>query len=193
MIKIGIIDLKINNIKSINNAAKLFGNTYLINSLADYKEDTNVLILPGNGSFFQGMKIVKEKSYDKLIFDFVKQDKKLIGICLGLQLLMDSSEEAKDVSGLSLIEGSVKKLNEKNLKVPLLGWYDVSFKKDIKTQSFYFNNGFIVEPIKKDLIQGSINNTIPAYVAKENIHGFQFHPEKSSHHGVKLLGETILK
>ena len=193
MIKIGIIDLKINNIKSINNAAKLFGNTYLINSLADYKEDTNVLILPGNGSFSQGMKIVKENSYDKLIFDFVKQDKKLIGICLGLQLLMDSSEEAKDVSGLSLIEGSVKKLNEKNLKVPLLGWYDVSFKKDIKTQSFYFNNGFIVEPIKKDLIQGSINNTIPAYVAKENIHGFQFHPEKSSHHGVKLLGETILK
>ena len=57
MIKIGIIDLKINNIKSINNAAKLFGNTYLINSLADYKEDTNVLILPGNGSFFQGMRI----------------------------------------------------------------------------------------------------------------------------------------
>ncbi len=193
MIKIGIIDLKINNIKSINNAAKLFGNTYLINSLADYKEDTNVLILPGNGSFFQGMKIVKENSYDKLIFDFVKKNKKLIGICLGLQLLMDSSEEAKDVLGLSLIEGSVKKLNEKNLKVPLLGWYDVSFKNDIKTQSFYFNNGFIVEPIKKDLIQGSINNTIPAYVAKENIHGFQFHPEKSSHHGVKLLGETILK
>lgn len=193
MIKIGIIDLKINNIKSINNAAKLFGNTYLINSLADYKEDTNVLILPGNGSFFQGMKIVKENSYDKLIFDFVKKNKKLIGICLGLQLLMDSSEEAKDVLGLSLIEGSVKKLNEKNLKVPLLGWYDVNFKNDIKTQSFYFNNGFIVEPIKKDLIQGSINNTIPAYVAKENIHGFQFHPEKSSHHGVKLLGETILK
>lgn len=193
MIKIGIIDLKINNIKSINNAAKLFGNTYLINSLADYKEDTNVLILPGNGSFFQGMKIVKEKSYDKLIFDFVKKNKKLIGICLGLQLLMDCSEEAKDVLGLSLIEGSVKKINEKNLKVPLLGWYDVSFKNDIKTQSFYFNNGFIVEPIKKDLIQGSINNTIPAYVAKENIHGFQFHPEKSSHHGVKLLGETILK
>ena len=193
MIKIGIIDLKINNIKSINNAAKLFGNTYLINSLADYKEDTDVLILPGNGSFSQGMKIVKENSYDKLIFDFVKKNKKLIGICLGLQLLMDCSEEAKDILGLSLIEGSVKKINEKNLKVPLLGWYDVSFKNDIKTQSFYFNNGFIVEPIKKDLIQGSINNTIPAYVAKENIHGFQFHPEKSSHHGVKLLGETILK
>tara|TARA_A100001015_G_scaffold289586_1_gene361621 strand:- start:2160 stop:2741 length:582 start_codon:yes stop_codon:yes gene_type:complete len=193
MIKIGIIDLKINNIKSINNAAKLFGNTYLINKLADYKEDTNVLILPGNGSFFQGMKIVKENSYDNLIFDFVKKKKKLIGICLGLQLLMDCSEEAQNVLGLSLIEGSVKKIDEKNLKVPLLGWYDVSFKNDIKTRSYYFNNGFKVEPIKKDLIRGSIDNTIPAYVVKENIHGFQFHPEKSSHHGVKLLGETILK
>jgi imidazole glycerol-phosphate synthase subunit HisH len=193
MIKIGIIDLKINNIKSINNAAKLFGQTYLINNLESFREDTDIIILPGNGSFFQGMKIIRENKYDKLIYNFVKKNKKLIGICLGLQLLMNSSEEAKDVEGLSLIEGSVKKLKEKNLKVPLLGWYDVNFKDDIKTQSFYFNNGFIVEPNEKDLIRGAINDKIPAYLNKENIHGFQFHPEKSTYHGLKLLGQTILK
>jgi len=193
MIKIGIINLKINNIKSIENASKIFGETYLINSLEDYKKNTDVLILPGNGNFSQGMKIIKKNGYDKLIFDFIKKNRKLIGICLGLQLLMENSEEASNVRGLSLIKGSVKKLNEKNLKVPLLGWYDVDFKNDIETKSFYFNNGFIVEPIEKDIIRGKINDKIPAYLVKGNIHGFQFHPEKSSHHGVKLLGETISK
>ena len=191
MIRIGIINLGINNIKSITNASKLFGETYLINKKTDFKTNTNVLILPGNGNFAEGMKIIISNNYDDLIKDFVKNNGKLIGICLGLQLFMDKSDEAKNVSGLSLIKGSVKKLDDKNIKIPLLGWYNVNFKNKIKPNNFFFNNGFVVKPNEEEIIYGKIFNKISAYIVKDNIYGFQFHPEKSGAQGLNLLGSVI--
>jgi len=194
MKKIGILNLGINNIKSITNACKLISQTYLINSYKDYDKLTEILVLPGNGNFATGMKIIEELGFRDLISEFINSKKKFIGICLGLQLLMEKSDEAKNVKGLSLIKGTVKKIDSKKFKVPLLGWYDVKFKNEnINSRGFFFNNGFMVDPVEKEFIQGEIENIIPAYVVKDNICGFQFHPEKSSFHGLDLLKNVIFK
>jgi imidazole glycerol-phosphate synthase subunit HisH len=194
MKKIGILNLGINNIKSITNACQLIGPTYIINSYKEFLKDTDVLILPGNGNFAAGMQIIKRLNFDKIIKEFQKEKKTIIGICLGLQLLMNRSEEAKNIDGLSILEGETKKIKLKNIKTPLLGWYTVDFiQNDIENKEFFFNNGYMVEIKNKKLVIGSIANIIPAYIRDGNIHGFQFHPEKSSFNGLKLLKKIIIQ
>ena len=192
MIKIGIINLGINNIKSIVGACNTIGNAYLINCLEDVEKYTDAVILPGNGNFAEGMRLLKVLKLKDLLLEHVDKKNKLIGICLGLQLFMEKSDEATDIKGLSLIKGDVKKIDPKSFKVPLLGWYDVNFSNEsIDHKSFFFNNGYMVQPNDQKLVKGTINNIVPAYVVKGNIYGFQFHPEKSSFHGLKLLEHSI--
>jgi glutamine amidotransferase len=192
MIKIGIINLGINNIKSIAGACNTIGDAYLINCHSDVEKYTDVIVLPGNGNFSEGMRLLEDLKIKDLLLEHAHKKNKLIGICLGLQLFMEKSDEAKGTKGLSFIKGDVKKIDSKNFKVPLLGWYDVDFSNElINTKSFFFNNGYMVEPKEQKLIKGSVNNIIPAYVVNDNIYGFQFHPEKSSFHGLKLLGDSI--
>ena len=192
MINIGILNLGINNIKSITKACEEIGKTYILNDASDFLVKTEILILPGNGNFEMGIKLIKDLKFDKLIYDFYNSKKKIITICLGLHLLMNDSEEAKGTKGLSLIKGSVKKIDNKNFKIPLLGWYDVNFKnKNFKTKSFFFNNSFKVVPEDLSIIEGEIINDIPAFIKYKNLYGFQFHPEKSSFQGLSLLKKII--
>ncbi len=192
MKKIGILNLGINNIKSITNACNLIGETVIINSHNDFNKDIDVLILPGNGHFSLGMKLIKDLKFDQIINEFYEKKKKIVGICLGLQLLMYRSDEAENIKGLSLIDGDVKQIDTKKIKTPLLGWYTVNFKnEDIKDKEFFFNNSYMVSPVNKDLIKGNIGDLVPAYIVQGNIHGFQFHPEKSSHNGLELLKNVI--
>ena len=136
MKNIGIIDLGINNIKSINNACKLYGNTYLIKNLDQFHEDSDAIILPGNGNFRAGMEIIKKNKIDNLINHVIKKNMKLITICLGIQLLMESSEESPGTSGLSIIKGTCLRIDSSKFKTPLLGWYDVQFDNDEKKSFF---------------------------------------------------------
>ena len=192
MKKIGILNLGINNIKSITNACKLIGKTIIINSHKDFNSDIEVLVLPGNGHFSVGMQSIKDLKFDQIINEFFKKKKKIIGICLGLQLLMNKSDEANNIKGLSLIDGEVKKIDPKKIKIPLLGWYTVNFdSEDIENKEFFFNNSYMVNLVNKDLIVGKIGNLVPAYIVQGNISGFQFHPEKSSHNGLELLKKVI--
>ncbi len=192
MKNIGIIDLGINNIKSINNASKLYGNTYLIKNINQFQENSDLIILPGNGNFKAGMEIIKKNKIDDLINHVIKKNVKLITICLGIQLLMENSEESPGTNGLSIIEGSCLKVDSNKFKTPLLGWYDVQFNNNEK-KSFFFNNNYMVKPQDKSIIKGSIHNEIVSYVELKNIYGFQFHPEKSGNQGLKLLKQIIDK
>ncbi len=192
MKNIGIIDLGINNIKSINNACKLYGNTYLIKNLDQFHEDSDAIILPGNGNFRAGMEIIKKNKIDNLINHVIKKNMKLITICLGIQLLMESSEESPGTSGLSIIKGTCLRIDSSKFKTPLLGWYDVQFDNDEK-KSFFFNNNFMVRPQDKSIVKASIHNQIASYIELKNIYGFQFHPEKSGDQGLKLLKQIIYK
>ena len=186
--KIGILNLEINNIKNIYAALKILGNTYIINNINEYKPDTDLLVLPGNGKFEHGMKNIKLKKFDFLIKEISSNNKKILGICLGMQLMMNNSEESGEIKGLGLIDGSVKLISKDLAKIPLLGWYDVNFKdQTFKSNAFFFNNKYIIAPKDESLIIGKIENKLPAVFFKENIYGIQFHPEKSSGQGLEIL------
>ncbi len=185
-----ILNLGINNIKSIKNASEKICNTKIINDKSEFI-DCDRIILPGNGSFQKGMEEIMKRGFYKIIKDFFKRKKKIIGICLGLQLMMKRSEESINTSGLSLINGKVIKINDSNLRLPLLGWYDVAFKNNMfQNKSYFFNNNYIVDVEDKNLSIGKLNN-LSAFIKKDNFYGFQFHPEKSGKHGIELLKKTI--
>ena len=185
-----ILNLGINNIKSIKNATEKICSTKVISNSKEFYE-CDLIILPGNGSFQKGMEEIKLRGFEAIIKDFFFKKKKIIGICLGLQLMMRTSEESINTSGLGLIDGDVYKINDSNLRLPLLGWYDVNFKDKIfENKSYFFNNNYAVNLESKDLTFGKLKN-ISVFVKQDNFYGFQFHPEKSGKHGIELLKKTI--
>jgi len=190
--QISILDLEINNIKSVYNATKLFGNVNIVKNYKELKK-SDIIILPGNGSFESGIKALRTKYLIDVINNYFHQNKKIIGICLGLQLLMTSSEEGGLCDGLNLIKGKVIKINNKILKTPLLGWYEVDFKDNFfDKRDFFFNNNYMVDPNDKDCIVGYMEE-VPACLQKNCFTGFQFHPEKSSEYGLKILEKIIFE
>ena len=105
--------------------------------------------------------------------------------------MMNNSEESLNTNGLGLIDGSVTKINDASLKLPLLGWYDVEFKDNFfENKSYFFNNNYVVNPINKNSVIGKLKN-ISAFIKQDNFYGFQFHPEKSGKHGIELLKKTM--
>jgi glutamine amidotransferase len=195
--KISILNLKINNLKSLNFFFKQFGEVEFIDDYTSNISDSNVLIIPGNGSFKAGMETIKKNNLTETIFEFEQKNKKIIGICLGMQLLFNESDENKNIEGLKLINGTVKKISSEIYKLPLLGWYELqkNVNPNLSNKTFFFNNNYSVFSIDKTLEIGHINNQnnskICAIVKKNNIFGLQFHPEKSSNNGKKII-EIIL-
>jgi glutamine amidotransferase len=190
----GIINLDINNIKSVCKATEIYSNCYVINDYRDFKKNTDCLILPGNGFFYEGAKNLKNKNLFDIIQKFALDKKKIIGICLGMHLLMENSEESPNIEGLGVIEGSVNKITNSKYKLPLLGWYDTKFKDNFFDQiNLYYNNQFACNPRIKDLIIGNIGGDIPSIIKKDYIFGLQFHPEKSSNNGLKILEKILTK
>ena len=185
-----ILNLGINNIKSIKSASEKLCDTEVISDKSDFTE-ADILILPGNGSFQKGVEEIKKRGFEKIIKDFFLKKKKIIAICLGLQLMMNDSEESINSNGLGLINGSVSKIKDTSLKLPLLGWYDVEFKDNFfENRSYFFNNNYVVFPKNESTIIGKLKN-LSAFVKQDNFYGFQFHPEKSGKHGIELLKKTI--
>lgn len=195
MNKIAILDMGLNNIKSIYNLSSKFSKTYVFSERYQFKKSTEMLILPGNGNFGKGMEVLNDKGLTEFIRN-LSEEIKIVGICLGMQLLMDSSEESPNIRGLSLIKGKVIKIDKNDdYNDPLLGWYNVEFNntKEYKKLSgcYFFNNGFVVSPIKKDLIYGYLDN-LPIFIQKKKIYGIQFHPELSRKLGTNFF-KNIMK
>tara|TARA_A100001015_G_scaffold239553_1_gene272881 strand:+ start:4576 stop:5196 length:621 start_codon:yes stop_codon:yes gene_type:complete len=196
--KIGIINLGINNLHSIQEACKSLGyKTSLIN-LNQKKYNFDILILPGIGSFKKAMQIVKKNNIkDKILNHINNKDKLLIGICLGMQMFFSGSDEFGYTNGLNLIKGSVKKFNRKNLITPHTGWNSIKILQKgnlIKTKeyqnSFYFTHSFYCKPENDQFMIGETNYSnfkFCSIVKKDNILGMQFHPEKSGVGGLKIL------
>lgn len=190
-IKIGIIDLKINNIFSLFNSLKKIG--YKVNIVEKNFKNFDYIILPGVGSFRAGMDSLRKRRLDKDIFEqIVLKKRKLIGICLGMQLLFNDSCEFGKTKGLGLINGSVKKFNDKICTVPMVGWYKAkSTNKFIKRKNFYHIHSYYCKPKNKKIILSNTSYFKINYcsaVHEKNIIAFQFHPEKSGLDGINLLG-----
>jgi glutamine amidotransferase len=190
---ITVIDYGLGNLASIANALKKLRIPYEISDDIERFKNAKALILPGVGAAGQGMKNLKERGINKIIIEQAKKGIPILGICLGMQLLLTSSEEG-NVDCLGLIEGETKKFNI-NLKVPQIGWNQVKTKnsmllKGIENNShFYFVNSYYCDPRDENIIKGITEYDLKfcSILEKDNLYGVQFHPEKSGDVGLKLL------
>ena len=199
--KIVIVDYGMGNIKSITSALKYLGvDDITISNKSEDIELADKLILPGVGSFAKAMNNIKELHLDAILYNAVIKNKKpILGICLGMQLMGDSSEEDGDTMGLSFIKAKVTKFNTKNLKVPHVGFNQVSFTDNSRLYNslsnlsdFYFTHSFKMQS-NENINQAICNYGDDFIVSYEvgNIVGVQFHPELSQTNGLKLLDNFI--
>jgi glutamine amidotransferase len=155
------------------------------------------LILPGVGAFHTAMRRINEKSMFEPISDFVASGRPLLGLCVGMQLLGSRSEEGEDIVGLGLIPGEVRKFDSSRVEaIPHVGWNSVDVCgshpvfKDVRTGvDFYFVHSFHLKPANDEAVLGvtDCGEKFVSVVARENVVGFQFHPEKSQANGLRLL------
>ena len=203
---IAILDFGINNLFSIKKALETVGSNTKITSNKDEILNSDALILPGVGSYDRAMSSLKENDLIDTIHAFSKTNKYILGICLGMQLLMDSSEEFGYNKGLGLIKGVCKKFDNSRLIVPHIMWnqIEITYEKNLKNLSpinfsenknhMYFVHSYYVEPKDKSTILTKThyqNFEFCSAVQKNKIIGFQFHPEKSSTNGIQILKNFI--
>lgn len=203
MKKICIIDYGLGNLASVYHALYNLNPLVKISSLHNDIIDSSHLVLPGVGNFKAGIEGLEEKELIPLIKNEVLIKKKpILGICLGMQLFCNFSEEYKEKSGLNLIEANLLKISNKNkeFKVPHIGWNEVEFleksvlfKKIKKDSSFYFVHSYHLVPKDYSIVNGTCfhGEKIVVSIEKNNIFGTQFHPEKSGDAGTQLLANFL--
>tara|TARA_Y100000022_G_C13178367_1_gene342098 strand:- start:133 stop:765 length:633 start_codon:yes stop_codon:yes gene_type:complete len=198
-VKIGVIDYGVCNINSIVNMLKFLDfETTVITQKSDFNHSDKI-ILPGVGSFDTGVKALQKSNlFEKIINETLIQKKPILGICLGMQLLGTKSEEGK-LKGLNLIQGELVKLSipkSFDLKIPHMGWNYVKIQNQNNICSFlpfkprfYFTHSFHFKNLKKNEIIATTEHGIEiiTIIAKNNIYGTQFHPEKSHKFGLSIL------
>jgi len=200
---IGIVDYNMGNLASVQNAFAALGEKTIVESNPSKFNDYDKLILPGVGAFGDAMEHLKERNMINSLRDYAKSGKYMFGICLGMQLLFDSSEEFGEHEGLGIIKGSVTAFDEskfnESLKVPHMGWNRMFtnehplFNNLDEEHYLYFVHTYHVNcSNKKDII----GNTEYGYkftsaVAHNNVMGIQPHPEKSHKNGLKILENFI--
>ena len=204
---IGILDYGSGNLFSISNALKKINfDQKFIKKVEDF-DDVDILILPGVGSFKECIEKLKKKNFYEHLQKFVKSNKKLVGICLGMQMLFENSEEDGKCEGLKLIEGKVTYIKNRvkisnKLPIPNMGWSKIyseeknknKLSKDIKNMEFYFAHSLIceIEDKKCQIAFSKFGNLkFCSIVKKNNIFGIQFHPEKSGKEGLKLFKNIL--
>ena len=198
-IRIGIINMNIHNIHNIfNSCIKAGFKTHIIQPNDKYF-NSNIVILPGVGSFRSGAEYLKKNFFHEKLKNFLQNKNNILfGICLGMQLLLDKSEEFGSTKGLGLISGSVKKLkNYDNSLVPQIGWNKIIVQKENKLidrrlakNFFYFVHSYFCDlknnsEIMTKTVYGK--NNFVSSIYKSNIYATQFHPEKSGPCGIKIL------
>ena len=189
---ITIIDYKSGNLKSISNGFKKIGADFQITDDKETIANSDYLVLPGVGAFGSAMENLEP--FKDVIFEHVNDDKPFLGVCLGQQVLMSSSEESPGVKGLDLFKGHVEKLPE-GVKIPHMGWNRLNVTNDspilegIDGEYFYFVHSYHVIPDDDEIIAGTCDysGNIVASLYQNNLFSTQFHPEKSGMPGLKIL------
>ncbi len=194
---VAIIDYGAGNLQSVKKALSFLGYESEITLDKKKIENATHVILPGVGSFGDAMKSIRERKLEDTIRSAASGDKPFLGICLGLQLLFESSEESPGVEGLGIFKGKIVSIpKNKGLKVPHMGWNSVCLKqnngifKDIKDESyFYFVHSYYLKDAETDAVAATVDYgvEIQCAVQKGLVCATQFHPEKSSDIGLKLL------
>ena len=193
--RIAILDYGMGNLRSVEKALEHVGVTASITNDAGEVRAADGVILPGVGAFPRAMERIRELGLDELIAERRGEGVPILGICLGLQLLFDSSSELGGAEGLGLLEGPVGALEAEGLKVPHIGWEPVRWERESRLTDgipsetpFYFVHSFAPRPRGEDLLGSAAYGARFACAAeRDNVFGVQFHPEKSSAAGLRLL------
>lgn len=198
---LAIIDYDAGNIKSVEKAVQYLGKECIVTRDRTAIESADHVILPGVGSFGDAMRRLDEFGLISVIHNVCDKGTPFLGICLGLQLLFDSSEESPGAEGLHILRGSVKKLpDDKGLKVPNIGWNSLELAqhgrifRGVENGSFvYFVHSFYLDAEDKEIVTSTIDYGVRADASIEagNIFACQFHPEKSSETGLTILENFI--
>ena len=203
-----LIDAGLGNLGSVESVLSILKYEYIKVSAYEDIDDSlfKLVLLPGVGSFSHGMQRLKELSLDILIKELSRKKKPILGICLGMQLLFATGNEASKtpVEGLNLLGGKVIALDPKKDSVPHVGWENTTFNSDLIPKLisyppiqdyFYYTHSYVVRPTDQSIILATFehgeNNREVAAVFSEHIIGFQFHPEKSHDAGLELLLQTL--
>ena len=198
---IAIIDYDAGNIKSVEKAIMSLGEDVIITRDRDEILSADKVILPGVGAFGDAMGKLRSYGLEEVILEVVKKGTPFLGICLGLQLLFESSEETPGVKGLGILKGKITKIpDDKGLKVPQIGWNSLKYPnkgrlfEGIKEDSYvYFVHSYYLEAEDEKIVTATTDyaTLIHASVEKNNIFACQFHPEKSSAVGMKILENFV--
>ncbi|MDQ7784124.1 MAG: imidazole glycerol phosphate synthase subunit HisH [Desulfomonilaceae bacterium] len=192
-----VVDYGMGNLRSVQKGFEKVGAEAVISRDAEEITAADKLVLPGVGAFPKCMENLKELNLVDPVVGFIRSGRPFLGICLGLQLLFDESEEFGTHEGLKVIRGKVREFDrDMKLKIPHMGWNQVSTRKDvpifegIKDGSFfYFVHSFYVDPLDDRDIAAETEYGIrfTCAVARDNIYAVQFHPEKSQENGLRIL------
>ena len=193
--RIAILDYGMGNLRSVEKALEHVGATAKISHDPAEVRAADGLILPGVGAFPRAMERIRERGIEALIDERRAAGAPILGICLGLQLLFDSTTELGGADGLGLLAGPVAGLRADGLKVPHIGWSPVRWEREsrltegIESETpFYFVHSFAPEPTPDELLGTAAYGARFACAAeRDNVFGVQFHPEKSSAAGLRLL------
>ena len=206
---ITIVDYGLSNLLSVRRAIERCGATAQVtNDYHDVLQATKI-ILPGVGAFHNGMNSLKKLKLDKALQDVSHNGVPILGICLGMQMLMEESEENGRCTGLGLIKGCVKRIlpytsDEHFLRIPHIGWSTLKIENNVPEESIidksidnrdvYFVHSYAVKPKYRENVVATVQYgtyEICAIIRKDNIWGCQFHPEKSGEIGLKILKNYI--
>ncbi|HET6975445.1 MAG TPA: imidazole glycerol phosphate synthase subunit HisH [Pyrinomonadaceae bacterium] len=195
MSHLAIIDYGVGNLRSVEKAFAATGCDALISDDKSVLQDAERLVLPGVGAFGACMKALKERGFDRLVRERASEGTPLLGVCVGMQMLFEESDEFGSTAGLGLLKGSVRRFGGE-LVVPQVGWNRIYQMREhamfegVADGAFcYFVHSFYCEPCDEEVVVGETEygRRYASVVAHENICGVQFHPEKSQDVGLRML------
>ena len=195
MSNVAIIDYGVGNLRSVEKAFAATGCEAVVSHDEKVLRAAERLVLPGVGAFGACMKALSKRGFDELVRERVAAGTPLLGVCVGMQLLFETSDEFGATPGLGLLRGRVRRFSDE-LVVPHVGWNQIAQTRThpvfahVADQSyFYFVHSYYCEPVDENVIAGETEYgvTYASVVARDNICGVQFHPEKSQHAGLQLL------
>ena len=194
---IAIVDYGAGNLHSVKNALDFIGAKSVVTSSADVIADADKVILPGVGAFGDAMARLNESSLTESVKRAIADGKPFLGICLGLHMLFEESEESVGANGLGVFKGKIVKIPDTGLKIPHMGWNSIDVVKDsrilkgIGTEPYvYFVHSYYIKPEDEGIVSAytEYGARLAIAVEKDNVFATQFHPEKSGD-----IGMTILK
>jgi glutamine amidotransferase len=194
--RVAILDYGMGNLRSVEKAFARVGSVAEITDDPEQAASADGLVLPGVGAFPKAMRRVRERGYERLVAERLRAGTPVLGICLGFQLLFESSTELGGADGLGLLDGEVTALEAPGLKLPHIGWEPVGWKHDSELTDgiedgtpFYFVHSFAPRPREETDVLGMAEHGSPfvCAIARPPLFGVQFHPEKSSGAGLRLL------